>query len=359
MLMNILIWTIIGLLGVIGGFLIFSQIDMYRPPEIQTIYPLEPVNGLSASSQTTFSILTWNIGYAGLDMREDFFMDGGAMSMPLNKSIVMGNMKEILKILEAHKTSFVFLQEVDYNASRSYGINEVDEIANKFSNYATYFATNYNVSFVPVPLTHPMGKVQSGLMTLSSYVSYDAQRYAFPGDLPWPTNLFELKRCFLVNKYKINGSKNSLILVNLHLSAFDEGGKLRTIELEYLKNFMIKEYEAGNYVIVGGDWNNMMLGISKTHFRFTTPEKYLGYYVNLPEEWTPENWKWGFDSNVPTNRSNEKPFIKGENFETIIDGFLVSPNVKIVSVKGYDLGFESSDHNPVKIELKIDNDNVE
>jgi hypothetical protein len=44
---------------------------------------------------------------------------------------------------------------------------------------------------------------------------------------------------------------------------------------------------------------------------------------------------------------------EGVNFLSVIDGFLVSPNVEIKQVKGYDLKFKNSDHNPVKIWLKL------
>jgi hypothetical protein len=36
-----------------------------------------------------------------------------------------------------------------------------------------------------------------------------------------------------------------------------------------------------------------------------------------------------------------------------IDGFLVSPNVDVASVKTLDLGFEYSDHNPVLLTVSL------
>ncbi len=51
--------------------------------------------------------------------------------------------------------------------------------------------------------------------------------------------------------------------------------------------------------------------------------------------------------NVATVRTNERPYIKGENYTTIIDGYMVSPNVKTLSVKTIDIDFEYTDHQPV------------
>ena len=232
-------------------------------------------------------------------------------------------------------------------------MNEVKEIAAKFENYFEYYALNYKVNFIPVPIDHPMGSVTSGIITLTKYKPFKIQRWAFPGDYAWPVNLFQLKRCFMASWYKTGNSHKNLVFVNLHLSAFDKGGKLRKKQLDYLKKFIVKEYNSGNYVIVGGDWNNMMPGISINHFKFTTPMKYLDIYISIPENWAPTGWQWAFDPNTPSLRSDEKSYVKGENFTTIIDGFLVSPNIDIVSVETFDPGFKNSDHNPVKIVAKL------
>lgn len=52
-------------------------------------------------------------------------------------------------------------------------------------------------------------------------------------------------------------------------------------------------------------------------------------------------------------RDDVKKYVEGENFVTIIDGFIVSPNVEIVNVQGKDLKFENSDHNPVSAVFKL------
>ncbi len=352
-LFEIVLFVLVGIVVIVGCFLIFSRMNMYRPDRIIDLIPSSIPADPPGYVLKNLSILTWNIGYGGIDRAEDFFMSGGKMSMPANKNIVKNNMNEIMNFLRSHKTDFIILQEVDESATRSYKINEVKEIYDIFSDYESFFALNYKVAFVPVPLACPLGSVRSGLMTVSKYIPLEAKRYAFPGDLSWPNRLFELKRCFVVTKYMVEKSSKMFDLVNLHLSAFDRDGKLRKIELDYLKDFMIKEYKTGNYVVVGGDWNSIMLGVRKVNFHFTTSQKYLKFYVNLPDNWTPIGWKWAFDEKVPTNRSNEKPYIRGENFITIIDGFLLSPNVDLVAVKGFDLEFKNSDHNPVKIDLAL------
>ncbi|BBJ28202.1 endonuclease/exonuclease/phosphatase family protein [Athalassotoga saccharophila] len=337
---------ILSILSIILGFIIFSEITMYRPPKIEKVTVLRKIKG--EKFRREFSILTWNVGYGGLGKNADFFMSGGKTSKPANKRVVEENMNSILSFLYDQKFDFILLQEVDLRSSRTYKINEV-ELFSRLP-YLSYFAMNYNVQFVPVPLLSPIGKVKSGIMMLSKFEPYRVERYALPGDLEWPRKLFELKRAFLLTRYRVDS--HDLLILNLHLSAFDDG-KLRMKELEYIKSFILKEYEKGNYVIVGGDWNLIMPGLSKKHFEFTTSEKYLKNYLEFPLNWTQPGWQWAFDPNTPTNRSNERPFVKGENFVTVIDGFLVSPNLEMISVKTIDLGFENSDHNPVHLKIKL------
>jgi hypothetical protein len=37
---------------------------------------------------------------------------------------------------------------------------------------------------------------------------------------------------------------------------------------------------------------------------------------------------------------------------TTIDGFIVSPNVAVESVHGFDLGFAHTDHQPVRVRVR-------
>ena len=46
-----------------------------------------------------------------------------------------------------------------------------------------------------------------------------------------------------------------MIVINLHNSAFDNTGELRSRELGMLKDYLEREYRNGSYIIVGGDWN--------------------------------------------------------------------------------------------------------
>ncbi len=72
----------------------------------------------------------------------------------------------------------------------------------------------------------------------------------------------------------------------------------------------------------------------------------------MSSDWRPGEWELVYDPKVPTNRSVDSPYIEGKSFITIIDGFLVSPNVDVMKIKGIDHEFKDSDHNSVIIKLK-------
>lgn len=73
------------------------------------------------------------------------------------------------------------------------------------------------------------------------------------------TKFTDLDRCFTISYVPVDNGK-TLALVALHLSAYDEGGKIRQKQLEMLNEVLLSEYEKGNYVIAGGDFNHDIAG---------------------------------------------------------------------------------------------------
>ncbi len=319
----------------------------YKPPPQEVIKIENPVE---KEIPQTFTILIWNIGYCGLGEEADFFMDGGEMSIAVNKETVEKHFKNVKKFLKSKDADIMLLQEVDEIAKRSHRVKQYIGLRDYFKNYSSGFAYNYKVPFVPVPLKKPMGKVKSGLMTFSKFKIVKLMRYQLPGNYSWPTRVFHLDRCILVSRIKMPKTQSEWVIINIHLSAFDKGGELRKQQLAFLKKFMIKEHKEGNYVIVGGDWNHSFPGFKNTFSNNKPDPSWLQY---LPADWAPEGWEFKYDKDKPTIRANSTIYKRGDNFRTIIDGFLVSPNITIADVEGFDLDFVDSDHNPVILKVKI------
>lgn len=340
----ILILIVIFAIGFIV-LIVYALISDYKPDEKITLSVNKSTEVLRDT--TILTLLTWNIGYCGLDRDMDFFYDGGRkVFTPKEKCIE--NLAEVEKFIRNNDSiDYIFIQEIDKSGKRSYNINEYDSLVRKLTSHKGFFAKNYDVFFVPVPPASPMGKVLSGLATFSKTDPSSSVRYSFPRVYGFPKQLFMLDRCFLVNRYPLDNGRE-LIIVNTHNEAFDKGN-IRRAQMAYLKEFILQEYKNNNYVITGGDWNQ------------TPPEFRPEFIGNKPDttnmvitsDFLPSGWNWVYDNTNPSERSVVASYDAQVTPTTVYDFFLISPNVKALSVKCINLDFENSDHNPVIIKVKL------
>jgi endonuclease/exonuclease/phosphatase family metal-dependent hydrolase len=329
------------------SLVVIAFLGDYKPDEKTLVYSADQADVVPVWAE--IDILTWNIGYGGLSKDMDFFYDGGENVRPA-KAIVERNIAGVIDFLKTCDTmEYILLQEVDKKSKRSYQINEYDEIEKNFPGHWSYFGMNYDVFYVPIPITDPMGKVNSGLQTLSRQEPVSVFRYSFPGNYPFPKNLFMLDRCFMVNTYQLNNGKE-LLIINTHNSAYDDGS-LRKMQMLYLKKFLETEFQKGNYIIVGGDWNQSPPDFKPEYTSDVFDDVNL---TKLDPEYLPSGWSWVYDGKVPTNRRVMIPYKRGETPTTVIDFFLVSPNIRVHDVRAIDLGFEFSDHQPVLMKIFIE-----
>lgn len=327
------------------GIIIYAVITDFKPDEKIILTTNGSPSVLSDTSE--ISLLTWNIGYCGLDDNMDFFYDGGTkvITPRLNFDENFSSVTDFLK--KNDSIDFVLLQEVDRKSKRSYRIDEFNAIAERLQNYSSQFATNYDVFFVPVPPKNPMGKVFSGISTMSRSIPSSSVRYAFPGEYGFPKQLFMLDRCFLVNYYPLKNGKD-LLIINTHNEAFDTGD-IRKAQMEYLRTFILEEYEKGNYIIAGGDWNQSPPDFNPQF----TDNQINTKQMALDPEYLPSGWIWSYDNTVPSNRSVTAAYNPSYTITTVIDFFLLSPNIESLSIKCIDLNFKNSDHNPVIMRAKL------
>ena len=185
-------------------------------------------------------------------------------------------------------------------------------------------------------------------------------RRSFPVTTNFIDKLFDLDRCFAVHYLPVAESEKELVLINLHMSAYDEGGTIRAEQLKMLNAVLAEERDKGNYVIAGGDFNHCLIAD-----RFASDEEALQYFKS--EQKTPDWVKnsvlhqaeiaQGFSIaaslNAATCRGADIPYTAGVNYSTVIDGFLVSDNVTVIEEETVDTQFAYSDHNPVRLKVRI------
>jgi len=348
-LMRYSLLILIFIFLVFGFFLVFITVTDYQPEERETLY-LSDNHDYFLPDTNEYTALIWNIGYAGLGENMDFFYDGGVHVRDTYEN-TLGNLSKIKGFISGMDTvDFILLQEVDRGSKRSYFLDMKDTLTSVLSGYHSYFAPNYKVFHVPVPPTRPMGKVFSGLLSLSEPKPYGAFRYSFPGNYTWPKSLFMLDRCFLVSRYKLKNKKD-LIIINTHNSAYDEDGELRREQMNFLKKFLKEEYANGNYLLVGGDWNQTPYNFQPDFENNVFDAENLQY---IPDAFMPEGWTWHYRADIPTNRRVKTPYHYTSSPTTVIDFFLVSPNLKVSALETLDMNFKYSDHQPVFIKFKLE-----
>ena len=338
----IIVLTII--IVTISGMLIFAFITDYRPKDITDldIFPAEAQEPIVLNQP--YRMVTFNIGYGALGEKQDFFMDGGKRSGAFNLEEVENNLSFVEHYISENNFDFILLQEVDTSGKRSYHIDQFNRLR---SDYNATFAKNYDVKYVPVPLTNPMGGASSGLVTLSKALPTSAQRHSFNGKEMAIKQLFDLKRAFSIHRYPLENQKD-FVVINAHFSAFDPGGAIRKQQLAQMKSILIHEYQKGNYVILGGDFNHELPGTSSTNFSWSEPVP--DWIMTLPDDFTPAGYHWAADANNPSVRALENAYVPNETFTAVIDGFIYSDNIEVINVKGQGrFDFKHSDHNPVEL----------
>ncbi|MFA5972072.1 MAG: endonuclease/exonuclease/phosphatase family protein [Lentimicrobiaceae bacterium] len=327
----------------LAGFLLFATVTDYKPDEKETLVMKKSLFPDTIAAGR-LEIYTWNIGYGGLGRKMDFFYENGKMVRPEKEYYKHCRDGIIQELKTLNKPDFIFLQEVDQQSHRTYLDNQVERLEAVFKEYFAFFALNYKVPFVPVPLYEPMGKVKAGLLTLSRYEPIEAERYSFPSSYSWPKRLFMLDRGFILTRF-IVGNGKQLVLINTHNSAFSDAADMRAKELNMLKDIIEKEYSIGNYVIVGGDWNQNPLPFNQDSIQ--DGNKAYAISPEIPADFLPAGFTWAFDPRYPTNRNVDIPYTKGKTGTTIIDFFVLSPNIHLITTHTLQTNFEFSDHQPV------------
>jgi endonuclease/exonuclease/phosphatase family metal-dependent hydrolase len=331
LLVLIAVAAVLGILGLIRRSLV-----AYDPDPLVDL----TITGSADSSADprTLDLLTWNIGYAGLGRDADFVADGGRHLRTGSRSDVEANVAAIALRPPAENVDVVLLQELSRGSYATHGVDVLSRVQEALMGYQFAFAPLMRITRLPF-----VGNLEVGQGTFSRTGISRAVRHALPSE---PQFLGVTLQRFNVLEARLSGS--DWVIFNVHLSAFDDGA-LRRRHLTEVVRLLEAEYLAGRSVVAGGDWNFRLV---PTEFPYTTEEKKRAWVRDLPAELVPAGWHWAVDPDTPTNRTLDRPYSPGVNYRSVIDGFLVSPNVEVVGVETLDLDFANSDHNPVRTTLR-------
>ncbi|MDO4961816.1 MAG: endonuclease/exonuclease/phosphatase family protein [Eubacteriales bacterium] len=335
----------------------YLHFSYYRIEDNMTLTPASTGTYENADAGKEYTIITRNFGFGAYTADYTFFMDGGKSSWAASKESVINCVEQMADEALLFDMDFAVFQEIDTDGTRTYHVNESDIIADKMRGYDYTFAENYHSAFLMYPLAQPHGANNSGIMTLSKYRISSSVRRSLPISMGF-SKFFDLDRCYSVSRISVDNGRE-LLIYNVHASAYEENAEIRTAQMAMLINDMQAEYEAGNYCVCGGDFNHDFTGSSVSELNNSSNLSSLSWVHPFPKEILTDGLhglrqclEYDDGELVPTCRNCDVPY--GDDCSVVIvDGFIVSENIEVTSLKNIDLKFACSDHNPVVMKFRM------
>ena len=354
-----LLCVFLALLLAVGSYAAYVLISYSRIEDFLSleVSPAAEENAEIAESVrigTTYTAVSFNIGFGAYTPDFTFFMDGGKESRAESKESVIAHVTSAAETALSLSPDFALFQETDTSSTRSHHVNERTLIADVFSSFQSVFAVNYHSAYLMYPIFEPHGKSNSGILTFSKTAISSAVRRSLPISSSL-SKLLDLDRCYSVSRIPAENGKES-VLYNVHLSAYGGSDEIRAAQMNMLFSDMKTEYDKGNYCLAGGDFNHDFTGSSAVDLNGEEGAGSFDWAQPFPADLLPDGISRALDYTCgeqrPTCRNCDVPYREG-NYTVIVDGFLHSANVTIEYLENVQLSFADSDHNPVAIKFSL------
>lgn len=302
-----------------------------------------------------YSIITYNIGFGAYTPDFSFFMDGGESSVAKSKESVIETVSNAAEHVLAQDPDFALIQEMDIGGTRSYQVNQYELFNRKLSEYHKVFAQNYDSAFLFYPLHRPHGKNKSGISTYSKYPILSAMRRSFPISLSF-SKFLDLDRCYSISRIEVDEGRE-LVIFNVHMSAYGNSSEIREAQVSMLLGDMEEEYEEGNYILCGGDFNHEL----KEEADQSKNQSLQSWAHPFPKESLSEHFYFGIDSLseeereklAPSSRNADIPYSPDKSQLNTLDGFILSDNIECSLYRTIDTAFSYSDHEAVELRFRL------
>ena len=248
-MLKFLKWTLIFfgiflLLYLLVAFMSASTVDKSEYEEI-----LQYTDS-SIESDSTISVMTFNVGYlSGMTNN---------LSIKREPGFFDANLQKIVQLVQELAPDLVGLQEVDFDASRSFEVNQMDTIAIEGAFASGYKSVNWDKRYVPFPYWPPsnhFGRILSGQAILSRYPIRSGQTEVLASNESTPAyyRAFYIERLLQIAEVEYSGQ--TIIVMNVHLEAFDYETRVeqaRTVKAAY------ESYASQFPVLLIGDFNSFV-----------------------------------------------------------------------------------------------------
>ncbi len=196
----------------------------------------------------TMSIMTYNIGW----------LSGMTNNLPVERDTQLynENLNRCIELLERDRPNIIALQEIDIDSDRSFNMNQPDSLQKCLRYKYGSLALNWDKKYVPFPDYNPkyfFGKTISAQYVLSDLdvVENTFKRLRKPINAPFYYNAFYLDR--LIQKTELKTKTGNLMILNVHLEAFDEETRNEHIQ-KTIEEF--NKYRKVMPTLLVGDFNS-------------------------------------------------------------------------------------------------------
>jgi endonuclease/exonuclease/phosphatase family metal-dependent hydrolase len=325
--------ALVVLAGLAGGGCVTSsagQLAMREltPPAADAPVAREPVR-----------VLLWNIGYAGLGAEADFIAEGGRRLRPRDADTVRANAAGVAEMLAARRPDIVLMQELAGPGLMTRNVDVADTVRRALPTHEMVFSPDVASRLWPgtVRLVHGPASLFGVRVGRTAVVDLPDEPHAL-------AYLIDRNYHALATDIEIAGRPWTFI--NVHLAAYETTG-VRERQLAALLAYAEGRQREGRAIVIGGDFNMALRSVDFGDRRAGSGDDDRPF----PRSAMPEGWSLLADPARPTIRAKDGPYVKGETATSIIDGFIVSPGVRVVQLATLDTGFEHTDHQPVWAEF--------
>lgn len=259
--MKQILFKLLGISGVSFGVILGSIVIFYFWASSSS-YPQEKyaevvkyknsdVIDSDHDNDNVFTVVTYNIGYlSGLTNNT---------AIATNKELFESNLKTVITALKSSEPDLIAFQEIDINSQRSFNINQVNKIAEALNFPQAAIAINWDKNYVPFPyfpFSAHFKRILSGQAILSRYQIESHERIVLDRvtDKPFFYKAFYIDRLAQITKINIQG--RSVILINVHLEAFETSTRQK--QTEFIQE-LLSQYVNKYPVLLIGDFNSTLI----------------------------------------------------------------------------------------------------
>jgi endonuclease/exonuclease/phosphatase family metal-dependent hydrolase len=274
------------------------------------------------------SVVSYNIGYlSGLTNQQAVMRD---------RTLYDTNQATAIQALGALEPDILALQEIDFDAYRSFNVNQQYAVSSALEMAFGAIAVNWDKRYLPFPYWPPQAhyrQVISGQAVLSRYPITRNERIVLeqvPAN-PFFYNALYLDRVAQVSE--IDLSSQALVVINVHLEAFD--GPTRASQTQVVRD-LAEGYAQDYPVLLVGDFNSSL---------------------NREAEGEPRSIEILLDSPVLASAIAPEatiPTFPSDNPEYTLDYIFYTPaTLEVVEAGVVEAAAQASDHLPIQAQVRL------